>query len=167
MPAAMSIEALTCGYCLRASTAALQKNGRNESLTPSRASKFAFTVLRRREMPVTSTSITVVSCAEVWSDSTMRSAMTLRRRGIFSVRPRRGETSAGAGVFAEAVAAGAEGAVVGTLAGAGADDAGAADRPAAAARTSCLRTRPPTPVPMTVDRSMPSWAASRRTSGVT
>ena len=33
--------------------------------------------------------------------------------------------------------------------------------------TSCLRIRPPTPVPVTVARSTPCWVASLRTSGVT
>ena len=37
----------------------------------------------------------------------------------------------------------------------------------AASSTSCLRIRPPTPVPVTAARSMPCSAASLRTSGVT
>ena len=37
----------------------------------------------------------------------------------------------------------------------------------AASSTSCLRIRPPTPVPATEARSTPCWFASLRTSGVT
>src|SRR5205085_2532977 len=37
----------------------------------------------------------------------------------------------------------------------------------AASSTSCLRIRPPTPVPLTLERSTPFSAASLRTSGVT
>src|SRR6185312_15493065 len=37
----------------------------------------------------------------------------------------------------------------------------------AALTTSCLRMRPPTPVPVSDDRSTPRSAASLRTSGVT
>ena len=68
--------------------AALAKNGRNESLTPSRASKSSFACCRRLAIRVTSASTTVVSWALTCSDSTMRRAMTARRRDIFSVRPR-------------------------------------------------------------------------------
>ena len=46
-------------------------------------------------MRVTSTSMTVVSWAEVCSDSTMRVAISLRRRDIFSVVPRLADTDAG------------------------------------------------------------------------
>ena len=87
--------------------------------------------------------------------------MVLRSRDSFSVVPRRllgsaaGFFAAGAGV--EAAAAGA--------AGAGASAAFFAS--SAAASTSCLRIRPPTPVPVTEDRSTPCSAASLRTSGVT
>ena len=157
----MSIDALTCGYCLSASTAALQKNGRNDSFTPSRASKAPLTRARSVAIRVTSTSMTVVNCAEVCSDSTMRSAMTLRSRDIFSVRPRSAD-----GAAAAVAAAGADG---GAETGAGAAGAGAAASLAfsAASRTSDLRIRPPTPVPVTVARSTPCWAARRRTRGVT
>ena len=46
---------------------------------------------RSREIEVTSTSTTVVSCADARSDSTIRWAITLRRRVIGSVLPRSGE----------------------------------------------------------------------------
>ena len=62
---------------------------------------------------------------------------------------------------AEATVAGA---AAGASAAAGADSA--APWPAAA-RTSCLRIRPPTPVPVTVRKSTPCLSASLRTSGVT
>ena len=81
--------ALTFGWALSASTVASAKNGRNESLTPSRASKAALARSRSRAMAVTSASTTVVSCAEVCSDSIMRWAMTCRARDIRSVVPRR------------------------------------------------------------------------------
>src|SRR4051795_4349246 len=104
--------AFSDGWALRASIAALAKNGRNDSFTPSRAAKSALTESRSREIDVTSTSITVVSWALTRSDSTIRCAITLRSRVIGSVLPRRGD-----GVGAEA--AGADGAA----AGAGWDDA--------------------------------------------
>jgi len=144
------------GCDLSASTTAFAKNGRNESLTPSRAAKSFFTRLRSRAMRVTSTSTTVVSCAEVCSDATMRVAMVRRSRDIFSVVPRRG-----LGTAAVDAAAGAA---------AGADAAGAASAAlaaSAAARMSCLRMRPPTPVPLIDARSTLCCAASLRTSGVT
>ncbi len=87
----------------------------------------------------------------------MLSPMTLRIRGIFTVWPRSGETSRTGAFFAAGTAA----------AGAAAGAAAAAFAASAAARTSCLRIRPPTPVPLTVDRSTPFSAASLRTSGVT
>ena len=59
------------------------------------------------------------------------------------------------------------GSAVGAAGLAGAALAGAALARSAASITSCLRTRPPTPVPVTVDRSTPLSAASLRTSGVT
>src|SRR4051812_33005501 len=43
-----------------------------------------------------SASTTVVSCAEIWSDSTIRLAMTLRIRDIFSVLPRSSEATGAA-----------------------------------------------------------------------
>ena len=105
---------------------------------------------------MTSTSTTEVSWAEVSSDSRMRLAMTLRRRDIFSVVPRSGETSTGAALAGAAGAAGAACAAAAFSAAAF----------SAAASTSCLRMRPPTPVPVTVARSTPFSAASLRTSGV-
>ena len=65
---------------------AFAKNGMNDSFTPSRASKESLCLARRAAIRVTSASTTVVSWAETCSDSTMRSAITLRRRVIFSVR---------------------------------------------------------------------------------
>ncbi len=115
----------------------------------------------------------------------MRAAMTLRKRLIFSTEPRlppldaaaagvaAGAGAAAAGV-AEAGAAGAGAAGAGA-AGAGAAGAGAAGAGAAgagvracsaAAMTSCLRIRPPTPDPVSRVRSTPCWLASLRTSGV-
>ena len=88
MPAASSMEQFTTGWALRASTAARAKNGRNESLVPSRPSKSALASWRSRAILVTSASRNVVSCALVWSDSVRRWAMTLRSRDMFSVRPR-------------------------------------------------------------------------------
>src|SRR6056297_585646 len=157
VPLAISIEELTCGYTFRASTAALQKNGRKERFTPSRAAKSAFTRWRRAAIRVTSTSTTVVNCALVCSDSTMRSAITRRNRLIFSVRPRSADGSLGA-----TVAAGTAGAD--SLAAGG---AAALFLASTAARTSALRIRPPTPEPEMVARSMSLSAASLRTSGVT
>ena len=151
--------ALTVGWALRASTAARAKNGRKLSLVPSREAKSPLARSRSREMRVTSTSTTVVSWADTWSDSTIRRAMVLRSRDIFSVVPRLdadGEAAAAAGAAAVgACAAGAAGSGSGALAA------------SAAASTSCLRMRPPMPVPVTVERSMPASAASLRTSGVT
>src|SRR5215470_15291189 len=87
-PASVFSTALSLGWTLSASTAASAKNGRNESLTPSRASKAAFARSRSRVIAVTSASTTVVSWAEVCSDSTMRRAMSCRARDIRSVVPR-------------------------------------------------------------------------------
>src|SRR5262249_8704672 len=67
--------------------AASAKNGRNESLTPSRASKAAFARSRSRVIAVTSASTTVVSWAEVCSDSTMRRAMSCPARDLRSAGP--------------------------------------------------------------------------------
>ncbi len=145
---------------MSASIVALAKNGMNESLTPSRSAKSSFTRVRRRAIWVTSTSTTGVSWAATCSDSTIRSAMILRSRLIFSVVPRFGSgVTLGAGAPPDA-ACGRR---------VPADAAGAAwvscDR--AASSTSCLRIRPPTPDPVTVARSTLCWAASLRTSGVT
>ena len=79
--------ALTVGWALRASTAASVKNGKKLSLVPSRWAKSPLARSRSREMRVTSTSTTVVSWAETWSDSTIRRAIVLRSRVIFSVVP--------------------------------------------------------------------------------
>src|SRR5229473_1888779 len=87
--------ALSLGCTFSASTAASAKNGRNDSLTPSRASKSALARSRSRAMAVTSASTTVVSCAEVCSDSTMRRAINCRARDIGSVVPRSLEGSTG------------------------------------------------------------------------
>ena len=90
--------------------------------------------------------------------------MTLRSRDIFSRVPRLSET----GAASSAAAGGALGA--GGAAGwAGAAGAGwrAALAFSAASSTSCLRIRPPIPVPVRAPRSTPCCAASLRTSGVT
>ncbi len=76
----------------------------------------------------------------------MRAAMTLRRRDIVTVVPRRGDAATGADDFA----AGAAGAL-----GAAATGAGLAE-----ARTSSLRIRPPTPVPLTFARLTPCSLAN-------
>src|SRR5919199_2886420 len=108
----MSTEEFTAGCALSASTAAFAKNGRNDSLTPSRAAKSFFTWLRRLAIRVTSASTTVVSWALISRDSTIRLAMTVRSRDIFSVRPRSelSAEAAGDGVRDAAGAAGADGA---------------------------------------------------------
>ena len=112
-------------------------------------------------MAVISTSTVAVNWAETWSDSTMRLAMVWRSLDIFSVVPRSVLTSA-------AAVAGAAGAAEAGSAGAsGAGAAAACFAASAAARTSCLRIRPPTPVPLRVPRSTPCSLASLRTSGVT
>src|SRR4051812_25580916 len=76
--------------------------------------------------------------------------MTLRRRDIGTVVPRRADTFGAAAV--EPVGAAV---VVGDC------------ETVPAASTSCLRMRPPTPEPDTFDRSMPRSLASLRTIGVT
>src|SRR6478672_2824778 len=118
--------ALTIGCALSASVAARARKGRKLSLVPSRASKSRLTLARRRATFVRSTSTTVVSWAETCSDSTMRVAITLRRRVIFSRVPRLGETGV-AQVVARTEAAGADAAAIGAAgAGAGALIAGLA-----------------------------------------
>ncbi len=108
VPAVWSIEALTTGNALSASMIAFAKNGMNDSFTPSRAWKEFLCLARRAAIRVTSASTTVVSWADTCSDSTMRSAITLRRRVIFSVRDpagwAAGAAAAGAGEAAAAVA---------------------------------------------------------------
>src|SRR3954468_15820611 len=93
----MSTDEFTDGCERSASTAALAKKGRNDSLTPSRGAKSFFTWSRSLAIRVTSASTTVVSCALISSDSTIRLAMTVRSRDIFSVRPRRAESGVAAG----------------------------------------------------------------------
>src|SRR4051795_4555792 len=103
------MEEFTAGWALSASIAAFAKNGRNESLTPSRASKSRFARLRRAAMRLMSASTTVVGWALTARDSTMRRAITVRSRDSFSVRPR-SEVSgwaAGDGVRVAVAAAGA------------------------------------------------------------
>ncbi len=78
---------------MRASTAAKAKNGRNDSLTPSRSWNGPLARLRSAATRVTSTSTTVVSWADTCRDSTMRWAITLRSRVIFSRVPRLVDTS--------------------------------------------------------------------------
>ena len=93
----------------------------------------------------------------------MRAAMTLRRRDIVTVVPRRGDATGAAGRGAAgADAAGAD------AAGAEATEAiGAVEDFGAAASTSSLRIRPPIPVPRTDARFTPRSLASLRTIGVT
>ena len=150
---------------MSASVAAWTKKGRKVSFVPFLARKSFLARARRAAMRVTSTSTTVVSWAEVCSDSIMRVAMTWRRRLIFWVVPRTSVSTAG---LAEglAAAAGAAGAAA-TGAAAAAAALRASSAAAAAASTSCLRIRPPTPVPVTVVRSTPLSRASLRTIGVT
>ena len=83
----------------------------------------------------------------------MRAAITLRRRDIVTVVPRRGETAIAGAELRTAAATGA--------ATTGADLAGAASS------TSSRRIRPPMPVPLTKARFTPSSEANLRTSGVT
>jgi hypothetical protein len=123
---------------------------------------------------VTSTSTTVVSCADTCSDSTIRAAMVWRNRLIFSVRPRAAPGTplgstwvVGASVVAGALGVDAAGATDEADAAAAAASARAAAARSAAASTSDLRMRPPTPVPAMVLRSTPCSLASLRTSGVT
>ena len=106
---------------------------------------------------MTSASTTVVSCALTCRDSTIRLAMTARRRDIFSVRPRTEVSGLAAGDGVRPAGAPPAAAAPGGL------------RPAfsAAASTSCLRIRPPTPLPDTDAEVDAVLAASRRTSGVT
>ena len=105
------------------------------SFVPVAAVNFAWTVLRISAIRVTSTSTTVVSCAEETIEATARSANTLRSLDIGSLVPRRLLIGAG------------------TCAAAGDDEA--ADGVDPAAITSSLRIRPPTPVPTTRERSTP------------
>ena len=86
----------------------------------------------------------------------MRAAITLRRRDIVTVVPRRGDATGAAGRGADC-----EGAET------GADEAGADDVFGAAERTSSLRMRPPIPVPRTEARLTPRSLANLRTIGVT
>ena len=116
-------------------------------------------------MLVTSTSMTWVSWADVCSDSTIRVGDDLAQPrdllGLAAQRRRACADGLGAprGGGGGAAAAGRRG------------RRGSRRRPAwpaaAASRTSCLRIRPPTPVPVTAARSTPCWAAILRTSGVT
>ncbi len=105
----------------------------------------------------------MVSWADTCSDSTIRFAITLRSRVIFSVLPRSGLGETGADLSAAGCCA-AGGAC--EAAGA-AGSSGFAFAAAAASSTSCLRIRPPTPLPSSEVRSTPCSAAILRTSGVT
>ena len=105
------------------------------SFVPVAAVKRAWMFLRISAIRVTSTSTTVVSCADEIIDATARSASTLRSLDIGSLVPRSALTG------------------VGTWAAEGADDVPTEAEPAA--MTSSLRIRPPTPVPETRDRSIP------------
>ncbi|MCY1558683.1 hypothetical protein D9M68_956400 [compost metagenome] len=129
-------------------------NGRKVSFTPFCAWKEFFALRRSLAILVMSTSWTCVSWVEMSRDSRMRRAMTWRMRGAFCTVPRSDEAAAETG------------AAVAEDAGAAAAGAGAA-LASAAAITSCLRMRPPTPVPVREEMSTPCWLASLRTRGVT
>ena len=159
--------ALTVGWILSASTTAWAKNGRNDSLTPSRVWKSRLARSRSRAILVTSTSTTVVSWADTCSDSTMRWAMTRRRRVIFSVVPRLAAALAPGWLDGRPATPPARGGGRRRGAGSGLRRLGCACWALAASSTSCLRIRPPTPVPVTAARSTPCSPASLRTSGVT
>ena len=171
--------ALSAGCTLSASIVACAKNGRNVSLTPSRAWNASLARSRSLAMFVTSTSTTVVSCAEVCRDSIIRLAMTWRGRDIRWVLPRsadgtiegRAGAAAGAGALGASAGAAWAAAVASAAAAAAAAWAAASASAArctrAASRTSCLRIRPPTPVPAIASSGTACSAASLRTSGVT
>ena len=95
----------------------------------------------------------MVNCAEILSDSTIRSAITFLSLVIPTVVPRSGETAtADLGVvFVEAITC-----AVGVAAARG-----------VAAKISSFLIRPPTPVPLTFARSTPASIASFLTIGVT
>src|SRR2546423_15003627 len=121
--------AFSFGCTLSASTVASAKKGRKDSLTPSRASKSALARSRSRAISVTSASTTVVSWAEVCSDSTMRRAMTWRARDMRSVVPRRLDgTTARAEAAAAAGGAGVPGGAGGAGGGGGGGGGGAGRR---------------------------------------
>src|SRR6266700_3730961 len=97
----------------------------------------------------------------------MRLAMSWRARDSRSVVPRKVEGTtwrAGAGA---APGAGAWAAAWAGPACPSAAAGGTSRIARAASSTSCLRIRPPTPVPVTVPRLTPCSVASLRTSGVT
>lgn len=161
-------DAFSLGCCLRASATALVMNGRYVRFTPACCWKEALAFLRSCTMRVTSTSCTWVSWVDRSRDSRMRWAMTWRMRGAFSTSPRTEGSTEELAAGADAAAGADDGAAASEACSAGASDPpAAACEASAAASTSCLRMRPPTPVPRTVDRSTLSWWARRRTSGVT
>jgi hypothetical protein len=120
-----------------------------------------------------STSTTVVSCAEIFSESTIRSAMTRRSRESFSVLPRSAgeacEGAVGAGEVGAVCAAGVLGVVgmdggwdvtgarVGVDAGRG--------KVASEVMMSSRVMRPPRPVPVIVLKSTLFSRAILRTRG--
>src|SRR5246127_4638014 len=108
---------LSTGCTLSASIVACAKNGRNVSLTPSRASNADLARSLSLAMLVTSTSTTVVSCAEVCSDSIIRLAMTCRGRDIRCVVPRSADGTISGRGAAGAVGAGAGACAAGAAAG--------------------------------------------------
>ena len=91
------------------------------------------------------------------SDSTIRSAITLRNLVIVTEVPRSGETAIGAACVG--VEAGAEVVIAARV--------GEAATLGAAAKISSFRILPPTPVPLIVERFTPASAANFRTIGVT
>ena len=112
-------------------------------LDPLAGSNSLLALARSRATLVRSTSTTVVSWAETCSDSTIRVAMTLRSRVIFSRVPRLAETRSRRSAAPPA----ARRRWGGRAAAAAGAAAAAALAVSAASRTSCLRIRPPTPVP--------------------
>ena len=121
-----------------------------------------------------SASAIVVHVAAVCSDCTIRLPIAWRMRE--SGWPATRSSAAGAGAAATGAAFGTSSTLLKRgsrfFAGAGSSGRyglsmciGASAGASRAASTSCLRTRPPRPVPCTVDRSMSCSAAMRWTTG--
>jgi len=81
-----------------------ERGALSDSRTPSRWAKSFLTRARSRLIRVRSTSTVAVSCADTWSDSTIRRAMVARSRDIFSVVPRNAVASAVGAASAEEAA---------------------------------------------------------------
>ena len=122
--------------------------------------------LRAASMRIRSASTTVVQVAAVCSDSSIREPIAWRMRDSGAAPAAIGAGSAAAGaskrglrVFAGAGSSGRYGL---SMCIGGSSGAAPFSRNAS---TSCLRTRPPRPVPSTCSRSMPCSAAMRWTTG--